>query len=158
MTANLHGAAPDDMLTSLHKAGDSLQRATSPAVLQRAAKLGMLWTEAANREAYNATTTAMALPTRTDPAVWTEWLELQAAVWQRCQALSAQWFAGCAQLLEERSQLGQANTLSKFVAQECNVAAQFSALLTSQATSAVELAETVQVGYGYWVEEKLRRG
>ena len=69
-------------------------------------------------------------------------------------AAAASWVDGCTGLVKEYGQLRQANTASKFMEQEYNVAARFSALLASQATGLIGPLENIQVDFSYWISQK----
>lgn len=91
----------------------------------------------------------------TDPTVWSEWIQLQAAVAQRLQKQNQDLRKGFAILVDDYSQLKQANTMSKLMEKQCNLVSQWGALMGSQATNLMELLENVQVDYGYWASQKL---
>jgi phenylalanine-4-hydroxylase len=129
--------------------------AQSTAPVQRVQKLHLLLGQMATRSFGNEVASAAVLPLRTDAQTWHELLAIQQAVWQRLQAQQTDWLQGCSQLAREYSQLRQANTVSKFMEQEYNVAAQFGALLSNQATALIGLLENIQVDYSYWISQKL---
>jgi hypothetical protein len=81
----------------------------------------------------------------------------QAALKQLCQ-MGQDWLRGLDAWTSECTVIKPANTMSKIVGQEFNLIGQFGQLLSDQATDLVNLMERVQVGYGYWVQEKLEAG
>jgi hypothetical protein len=129
---------------------------TKPAMpLQRVQKLHLLLGQMASRSLGNEIASATVLPLRADAGTWQELLAIQQAVWQRLQSQQTDWLQGCTGLAREYGQLRQANTVSKFMEQEYNAVAQFSALLSNQATALIGLMENIQVDYSYWISQKL---
>ncbi|HYD80533.1 MAG TPA: hypothetical protein VEC06_12055 [Paucimonas sp.] len=107
------------------------------------------------RAFHNGVLTAALTTHLMDPQIWNESLQLQAAVMQRLQDQYRDWLKGCAILMDDYSQLRQANTMSKLVEKQCNLVTQWSQLVTVQATNLVGLMENIEVDYGYWVSQKL---
>ena len=98
---------------------------------------------------------SLALATRLwDPEVWSESMQLQAAIVRRLQLQGQDWRAGCTVLLQDYGQLRQANTMSKLLEKQCNLSSQFAQLLGNQATNFVALLENIDVDYGYWASQK----
>ena len=89
-----------------------------------------------------------------DPAVWSESMQLTAAVGQRLHQQGLNWRQGCTILLEDYGQLRQANTMSKLVEKQCNLTLQLGQLLSGQATDFLGLLENIDVDYGYWASQK----
>lgn len=89
-----------------------------------------------------------------DPTVWSESMQLEAAIMRRLHAQGLNWRKGCTTLIEDYGQLRQANTMSKLVEKQCNLVSQFALLLSSQATDFVALLENIDVDYGYWASQK----
>lgn len=89
-----------------------------------------------------------------DPQVWSEWLQLQAAVMQRLHQQNQDWRQGCAILAEDYALIRHANTMSKMAEKQGNFFSQWTLLLTNQATSLFELMENIHVDYGYWASQK----
>ena len=85
-----------------------------------------------------------------------ELLQMQMAVAKRLHELGQTWVQGVAAWTTECAELKAANTMSKVVEQEFDLLGQFGKLVTDQATAMVNLMESVQVGYGFWVQEKLK--
>ena len=92
-----------------------------------------------------------------DPVVWSEWMQLQAAVVKRLQMQAQDWKQGCAILAEDYAQIRQANTMSKLMEKQCNLMSQSALLMTNQATNFVALLENIDVDYGYWASQKVGR-
>ena len=98
---------------------------------------------------------SLSLATRLwDPEVWSESMQLQAAILRRLQAQGQNWRTGCTVLLQDYGQLRQANTMSKLLEKQCNLSSQFAQLLGNQATNFVALLENIDVDYGYWAGQK----
>ena len=91
-----------------------------------------------------------------DPTVWSEWMQLQAAVWRRLQKQGQDWRDGCQILAADYELLRNANTMSNLLEKQCNLMTQSAQLLTNQGTNFVALLENIDVDYGYWASQKLR--
>jgi hypothetical protein len=131
--------------------------ATAPAAaLQQGHSFLALLAESMARATQNAGASAAVLPLLVRPHTGAELLELQSAVLERLQQLQQAWWQGWTGWLDEFGQLRRADTLSEHLEQQYNLGAQFGALLQSQASDLVDLQDTVQVDYGYWVARKLR--
>jgi len=129
---------------------------TAPAAaLQQAHSLLGLLAQAALRQAGNAGASAVLPTLLARPEAGAELLELQAALAERLLQLQQGWWAGWTAWLEEVGQLRRADTLSEHMEQLFNLGAQFGALLQAQGGDLVDLQDTVQVDYGYWVARKL---
>ncbi|KQV59738.1 MULTISPECIES: hypothetical protein [unclassified Duganella] len=89
-----------------------------------------------------------------DPQVWSEWLQLQAAIMQRLHQQNLDWRQGCAILAEDYALIRHANTMSKMAEKQGNFFSQWTLLLTNQASSLLELMENIHVDYGYWASQK----
>lgn len=103
----------------------------------------------------NNSALSLTLTTRLwDPTVWSEAMQLEAAVLRRLHTQGLNWRKGCTILLEDYEQLRQANTMSKLMEKQSNLMTQFAQLLTSQATDFIALLENIDVDYGYWASQK----
>jgi hypothetical protein len=74
----------------------------------------------------------------------------------RLQLLQQGWLHGWNEWMQDYAQLKRANTLSEYAEQQFNLMAQFGALFKKQASDLLNLQENVEVGYGYWVAQKVR--
>ena len=92
-----------------------------------------------------------------DPRIWQDILAMQQAVLKRIDQLQVEWTNGCNEILEEYSQIKNANTLSKLLEREYNVVAQTSDLTASQITGWVGLIENFQVSYSWWLNQQQDR-
>lgn len=92
-------------------------------------------------------------PDRQDYGI-AEAAEMQRAILARLQAQQAELGAGLAAVGQTASGVRKADTLSKLMEQEYNVAAQLGALLNGQLTAMVGLMESMQIGYGYLIASK----
>jgi hypothetical protein len=130
---------------------------TAPAAaLQHTHSFVGLLGQSLSRSMANAAASAAVLPLATRPQTGAELLELQGAVLERLLQLQQDWWQGWTAWVEEFGQLRRADTLSEHMEQQYNLAAQFGALFKAQASDLVDLQDTVQVDYGYWVSRKLR--
>ena len=84
-----------------------------------------------------------------DGSLLVEMLQMQQAVFQRLAAQQAEAVRGLTAIAAEAGHVRKANTLSKLMEEEYDLAAQFNALFVAQITALVELAENVQVNAGY---------
>jgi hypothetical protein len=129
-------------------------RALAP--LETAMKANTLVQRQAARMMHNSALSAGLTTRLADPLVWSEWMQLQAAIIQRLNEQHMDWRKGCAILADDFGQIRHANTMSKLAEKQSNLILQWSALLTSQTTSLVELMENIHVDYGYWASQKLQ--
>lgn len=152
-------AQPAEPAAAAVPAGAVPAAATAPAAaLQQTHSFLALLSESALRSLRNAGASAALLPQLAQPDTGAEALELQAAVVQRLLDMQQAWWQGWVAWLEEFGQLRRADTLSEHIEQFYNLGAQFNDLLKAQGTDLVDLQDTVQVDYGYWVARKLGGG
>ena len=131
------------------------QSEASPlAPVQNAVKANSLMQRQAARMLHNSVLSAGLMAHLTDPQVWAEWMQLQAAVVRRLSQQGNDWGKGCAILAEDYAQIRHANTMSKLTEKQCNFVSQWALLLSNQATSLVELIENYHVDYGYWASQR----
>jgi len=109
----------------------------------------------ASRAFKAGTATAMLFASGRAAGASVELLQMQGAVVKQLHELGQTWLQGMSAWTQECTELKAANTMSKVVEQEFDLIGQFGKLMTDQATALVNLMEGVQVGYGYWVDEKL---
>ncbi len=114
------------------------------------------WTSWGARSSHNAMLSAALLPTATTPLqALQELMELQQASQQQALRLQQQWLRRWATLWQEHRQMRQPNTVSKWMEEHFNLAAQTLDLLGQQACELANLEENVGVNYGYWVQQRL---
>ena len=116
---------------------------------------GALQQNRAERVLAAATATAKLAALGFDIQTFREFLHLQEAAWLRLVELQEGWMEDWCSWLKYADQAKGANTMSKLVERECNSVAQLAQLIGAQATSLVGLQENIEVGYSYWVNEKL---
>lgn len=133
-------------------AGTRHPRALAP--LENAMKANALVQRQAARMVHNTVLSAGLASRLADPQVWSEWVQLQAAVMQRLHQQNLAWRHGCAVLAEDFALIRNANTMSKMAEKQGNFFSQWTLLLTDQATSLFELMENIHVDYGYWASQK----
>jgi hypothetical protein len=142
-------------LNSIDKPGvPALRDSRAIAPLAVSMKAGTLAQRQASRMLHNSVLSAGLASRFGDPQVWSEWLQLQAAVMQRLHQQNLDWRQGCAILAEDYALIRHANTMSKMVEKQGNFFSQWTLLLTNQATSLFELMENIHVDYGYWASQK----
>ena len=127
-------------------------RALAP--LENSMKAHSLVQRQAARMLHNGVLSAGLASRFADPQVWSEWVQLQAAVMQRLHQQNLEWRKGCAILAEDFALIRHANTMSKMAEKQGNFFSQWTLLLTNQATSLFELMENIHVDYGYWASQK----
>ncbi|WP_426342572.1 hypothetical protein ACN9MZ_13345 [Pseudoduganella sp. S-14] len=143
-------------LKSIDKPGvPALRESMAIAPLAVSMKAGTLAQRQASRMLHNSVLSAGLARRFGDPQVWSEWLQLQAAVMQRLHQQNLDWRQGCAILAEDYALIRHANTMSKMVEKQGNFFSQWTLLLTNQATSLFELMENIHVDYGYWAKQKV---
>lgn len=130
-------------------------RALAP--LANTMKANVLVQRQAARVLHNSVLSAGLAGRLSDPQVWSEWGQLQAAVMQRLHQQNLAWRDGCAILAEDFALIRHANTISKMAEKQGNFFSQWTTLLTNQATSLFELMENIHVDYGYWASQKVPR-
>ncbi len=91
---------------------------------------------------------------RPSPQLWEEMSAMQMAVLQRMHEQQEEWLKGIGGVLTEYSEMKQANTLSRLLEQECNMASQLGSLATSQMTAWIGMLENIQIGYSWWLNQK----
>jgi hypothetical protein len=107
------------------------------------------------RSISNRIDTAQLIALGTDRSTWGELLHLQEAFGRRLIQQNQAWLQGWADWFHQREQLMSANTMSKLMEQEFNLAGQFGQLVGDQVTNLMALMENANVSYSYWVHEKL---
>jgi hypothetical protein len=107
------------------------------------------------RAAHNGTTTARLLPHAMRPQVWRDLWQLQLGTWRALMLQQERWCDNWKGWVHEWADIPHANTLSKLVAQQSNVAALGAQLLGEQAADLVKLYENVEVDYGYLLSRRL---
>ena len=143
-------------LKSIDKPGvPALREPRAIAPLAVSMKAGTLAQRQASRMLHNSVLSAGLGSRFGDPQVWSEWLQLQAAVMQRLHQQNLDWRQGCAILAEDYALIRHANTMSKMAEKQGNFFSQWTLLLTNQATSLFELMENIHVDYGYWASQKV---
>jgi hypothetical protein len=142
-------------LNSIDKSGvPALRDSRAIAPMAVSMKAGTLAQRQASRMLHNSVLSVGLASRFGDPQVWSEWLQLQAAVMQRLHQQNLDWRQGCAILAEDYALIRHANTMSKMVEKQGNFFSQWTLLLTNQATSLFELMENIHVDYGYWASQK----
>ncbi len=142
-------------LKSIDKPGIPAWRESKPlAPLAVSMKANTLVQRQTARVLHNSVLSAGLASRLGDPQVWSEWLQLQAAVMQRLHQQNLDWRQGCAILAEDFALIRHANTMSKMAEKQGNFFSQWTLLLTNQASSLFELMENIHVDYGYWASQK----
>ncbi|SFG44083.1 hypothetical protein SAMN05518865_11271 [Duganella sp. CF458] len=143
-------------LKAIDKPGaPAVRESNGPAPLAVSMKAHTLVQRQAARMVHNSVLSAGLASRLGDPQVWSEWLQLQAAVMQRLHQQNLDWRQGCAILAEDYALIRHANTMSKMAEKQGNFFSQWMLLLTDQATSLLELMENIHVDYGYWASQKV---
>jgi hypothetical protein len=100
--------------------------------------------------------TAKLLTTRFDATTVADLLDIQKALIKRFGELNQNWRSGLTAWGQQCLEIKAANTLSKVVEQECNLVGQLGTLVTKQISDVTSLLESTQVGYAYWLSERLK--
>lgn len=101
--------------------------------------------------------TAAMLPFSARTQTWQELFAMQQALLEQFQQLQQGWLHGWNSWFASFGQLKKANTMSKVLEQEFNLAGQCLLLLQGQATDLANLQENFEVNYGYWLGQQLDR-
>lgn len=152
--SNANLTAPT-VLTYLRSATQQPAPRTHVPPLDHAMKAYTLQRNAVARAIGGSTATAQLLAFGIDAETWNQVLQMQVAALQRLHVLQQGWLKGWIAWTRYADQTKGANTMSKLVEREYNIVAQFTQLLTEQVTGLMELQENIEVGYSYWVAEKL---
>jgi hypothetical protein len=131
--------------------------AAQPAVLKQAQTMGTLLSQSAARKAGNYSATAAMAPLMAHADTWKELFAFQSAIGERVQQWQHGWLQGWNAWMEEVADLKRANTLSEQVEQHFNLAAQIGVLIKKQTADLLTLQENIEVNYGYWVAQKVKR-
>ncbi|WP_432696402.1 hypothetical protein ACQUQP_17945 [Marinobacterium sp. YM272] len=89
-----------------------------------------------------------------EPDTLSELFQLQQAIAGRFMEQNEQWMQGANQIANEASQLKKANTLSKYMEQQCDLVGQWISLMTIQSTNLASQLENIQVDLAYWISQK----
>src|SRR6185369_3974222 len=84
-----------------------------------------------------------------DASLPMEFLQMQMAIFQRLSAQQTQFLEDLAEVAAGAGSMKRTNTLSKLMDQDYDFFAQINALLVGQATTLMELMESIQIGYSY---------
>jgi hypothetical protein len=125
------------------------------ATVHDALKVPVLKSSWATRAAHNCIDTARLCALGMHLLNWDELLEMNEAVSKRLMLRQQAWLPGWETWNRERVDIKSANTVTKLVAQEFNLAAQMGQLFMNQTTDLVALQENIEVAYAYWLSEKL---
>jgi hypothetical protein len=115
-------------------------------------QLSLLMGNYTTRHCHNSITATVS--PKWDLYSWSGLIAMQQATIDRLMQQQLNGWNGFMQLMQERKQLKQANTLSKWFEQEYNWFANISALMASQTTNLVNLMENIQFDYGYWMAQR----
>lgn len=125
------------------------QAAQLPAPHQRP-RHGQLLGNLASRQQHNLGASLAMLPALAHTDTWLSLAKLQAASLQKLIAQQDNWLAQWQGWLHTACQLGQANTVSKLLEQEMNLALRAVQIIGQQAVDLATLQENLEVNYGYW--------
>ena len=95
------------------------------------------------------------LSPRPDFSLIAETIQMQQAALARIATVQTESIRKIAELTAGATGIRKANTLSKLVDQEYDLVSGFGAILAEQTTAMVELLESLQIGYGYLVAQRL---
>ncbi|MCD4501412.1 hypothetical protein [Chromobacterium vaccinii] len=137
----------DDNVRQLSAALDATARnAAAPA------KVDTLFSNWLARGLNNAGSTLALLPSAAQPQTWFSLFQLQQSALQKLQQQQNIWVEHWLGWLGEAEKLRNANTLSKLLEQECNLAMQAVQIVGNYAVNLSDLQENLEVNYGYWAQ------
>jgi hypothetical protein len=145
-------ASPMTALTKVMAAPTNVAPPVTMQYLMKRAQMQAGW---ATRATEYSMATARLVASGRAAETWSALLEMQHALQDQLQEQTIDWFKGLAAWGRECAQIRAANTMSKMVEQDFNLMAQFGQLVSDQATNLANIFESAQVGYAYWVSEKL---
>jgi hypothetical protein len=138
-------------------AAETKVAAPGPPLMHKAANVMGDW---AARAAGTGLAATVLLPWRIEPQswpqIWHELWQMQHAVWQRQAQLQDNWLQNWIAWSNAFTEVRGANTMTKLVARELDLVAQWQELVSNQTTDVVSLLENLEINYAYWVNEKLR--
>jgi len=114
--------------------------------------MGSMLTRQMNLTRGMLTTTLSPMP---DFSFFVEAAKIQQAVIDKYTKLQVQAIQELADIATGAATMGQANTLSKLMDQEFDLQARLHDVLSSHVTALAGLVESVQVGYGYLISQRL---
>jgi|HubBroStandDraft_1064217.scaffolds.fasta_scaffold40685_1 hypothetical protein len=124
-------------------------------VLRHALKAQTLQGNLVARAMGNAVATAEVFAFGIDQESYEELSRMGEAVWSRLRILREGWVRDWQNWFLYADKINGANTMSKLVEREGNIAAQFAQIVGEQVTGMVGLQENILVDYSYWINEKL---
>ena len=130
---------------------------STPPILHYALRASALQRDWAARATGKASATAQVFALGIDAESLDEFVQMQLAVWQRLLALQSSWAQDWRLWIQYCDQIKGANTLSKLAEREGNIVAQLTQILSNQVTDLIGLQENIDVGYSYWIHEKLEQ-
>lgn len=142
-------------MTALTKVMAAPANAAAPTAMQYLTKRSHVQLGWATRATECGMGTARLIAAGRADETWAALIQMQRALQDQLQEQTIGWFKGLAALGREYTQLRAANTMSKIVEQDFDLVAQFGQLVSDQATNVANIFESAQVGYAYWVSEKL---
>lgn len=104
----------------------------------------------------NAVGTAELLSVRPTPDVIDDIFAMQAAFARQILSIDLEWRTGLMRIAEGALALRKANTVSKIMEQDLNLAGQYGNLMTVYATKTAALIENTSVGYSFWLSKKVK--
>ena len=116
------------------------------------AKVDTLFSNWLARGLNNAGSTLALLPSAAQPQTWFSLFQLQQSALQKLQQQQNSWVEHWLGWLGEAEKLRNANTLSKLLEQECNLAMQAVQIVGNYAVNLSDLQENLEVNYGYWAQ------
>ncbi|AXE33404.1 hypothetical protein [Chromobacterium phragmitis] len=137
----------DDTVRQLSAALEaSARHAATPA------KIGTLFSNWLARSANNAVATLALLPGTAQPQTWQNLLQLNQAALQKWQQQQSVWIEHWTAWFGEAEKLRNANTLSKLLEQEFNLAMQAVQIVGNHSVNLSDLQENLEVNYGRWAQ------
>jgi hypothetical protein len=109
----------------------------------------------ATRALHSASASAQVFAQGIDAESAEELLEMQHAAWVRLLTLQRDWVLDWNKWIQYSALIKGANTSFKFVEREGNIVAQWVQLVSKHAADLIGLQENIDVGYSYWISEKL---
>ncbi len=103
----------------------------------------------------NCMASATVMPELMKKDTITELMQLNSSVFNRLHQQYQESFNGFSALITDYVQIKNANTMTKFVAQQFNLLGQFGQLMQEQTTNLLTLQENIEVDYAYWVNKKV---
>ena len=125
-----------------------------PPMPLQAFKPSKLWVNLSARHVQGVQAGLSLLPVAHWPETWQGAWQLHAAAQQKLMALQSSWWQGWGAWLQRVPQLQQANTVSKLIEQETDLALSALQRCADHCVDVLDLVENIQINASYWAQQQ----